>query len=120
MLNKYLTDGMVSVGNCFQQLSQEQVYSHLRYLSEVMRSNPRFKLYVIRDTIVLSEELREAPSIFLDTYSVNIENSKNRANANYHISTYPGMRDVFQRFFEDLLAQSYCLELTAEDLLRYL
>lgn len=120
MLNKYLTDGMVSVGNCFQQLTQEQVYSHLRYLSEVMKSNPQFKLYLIRDTVVLSEELREAPSIFLDTYSVNIENSKNRANANYHISTDPGMRDVFQRFFENLLAQSYCLELTAEDLLRYL
>ncbi len=120
MLNKYLTDGKVSVGNCFQQLTQEQVYSHLRYLSEVMTSNPQFRLYLIRDTVVLSEELRDTPSIFLDTYSVNIENSKNRANANYHISTYPGMREVFQQFFENLLAQSYCLELTAEDLLRYL
>lgn len=120
MLNKYLADGKVSVGNRFQQLTQEQVYKHLRYLSEVMKSNPEFKMYLIRDTVVLSEELRKAPSIFLDTYSLNIENSKNRANANYHISTYPKMRDAFQKFYEDILAKSYCMELTAEELLRYL
>lgn len=120
MLNKYLADGKVSVGNRFQQLTQEQVYKHLRYLSEVMKSNPEFRMYLIRDTVVLSEELRKAPSIFLDTYSLNIENSKNRANANYHISTYPKMRDAFQKFYEDILAKSYCMELTAEDLLRYL
>lgn len=119
-LNKYLADGMVSVGNYFQQLSQEQVHSHLRYLSEVMKSNPQFRLYLIRDTVILSKDLKETPSIFLDTYSVNIENSKNRANANYHISTDPKMREIFQQFFENLLSQSYCLELTAEDLLRYL
>lgn len=120
MLNKYLTDGIVSVGNCFWQLEQEQVYKHLRHISDIMKSNPQFRLYLIRDTVVLSEELRKAPSIFLDTYSVNIENSKNRANANYHISTYPKMRDAFQKFYEDMVRQSYCMELTAEDLLRYL
>lgn len=120
MLNKYLTDGKVSVGNCFWQLSQEQVYDHLRHISDIMKSNQQFRLYLIRDTVVLSEELRKAPSIFLDTYSVNIENSKNRANANYHISTYPKMRDAFQKFYEDMVRQSYCMELTAEDLLRYL
>lgn len=120
MLNKYLADGIVSVGNCFWQLSQEQVYEHLRHISDIMKSNPKFRLYLIRDTVALSEELRNAPSIFLDTYSVNIENSKDRANANYHISTYPKMRDAFQKFYEDMVRQSYCMELTAEDLLRYL
>lgn len=120
MLNQYLADGKVSVGNCFWQLSQEQVYDHLRHISDIMKSNPQFRLYLIRDTVVLSEELRKAPSIFLDTYSVNIENSKNRVNANYHISTDPKMRDAFQKFYEDMVHQSYCMELTAEDLLRYL
>lgn len=120
MINQYLSDGLVSVGNVAHRLNEEQTRSHLRHLSKIMRENPEFMIYLIRDTVVLSEELRNSPSIFLDSYSLYIENSKKGPNDNFHISMDPRMRDAFQRFFEKMLAQSYCTRLTAEDLLRYL
>ena len=120
MINKYLSDGNVSVGNVSHQLSEEQTRSHLAYLSEVMKTNPDFAIYLIRDTFVLSEELRNCPSIFIDSYSLYIENSQKGSNDNFHISMDPRMRSAFQQFFERMLGQPYCTRLTAEDLLRYL
>lgn len=120
MINKYLSDGNVSVGNVSHQLSEEQTRSHLAYLSEVMKTNPDFAIYLIRDTVVLSEELRNCPSIFIDSYSLYIENSQKGSNDNFHISMDPRMRSAFQQFFERMLGQPYCTRLTAEDLLRYL
>ncbi len=120
MLNQYLTDGNISVGNVSHHLTPEQVRSHLSYLSEVMTQNPNLKVYVIRDTVVLSEEMRNLPSIFLDTYSLNIENSKNHLNDNYHISMDPYMRMAFQQFFEAMLNKPFCNRISAEDVLRYL
>lgn len=120
MVNKYLSDGKVSVGNVSHHLSEEQTRQHLSYLSQIMKDNPEFVIYLIRDTVVLSEELRQSPSIFLDTYSLYIENSKKGANDNFHISMDPRMREAFQRFFEKMLSKAYCTRLTAEDLLRYL
>ena len=119
-LNEYLTNGNISVGNVSHHLTAEQTRSHLTYLSRVMSENPQIRLYVIRDTVVLSEELRRAPSIFLDTYSLNIENSKKQPNDNYHISLDPRMRGAFQQFFENMLGMPFCNRLTAEDVLRYL
>ena len=120
MINKYLSDGNVSVGNVSHQLSEEQTRSHLAYLSEVMKTNPDFAIYLIRDTVVLSEELRNCPSIFIDSYSLYIENSQKGSNDNFHISMDPRMRSAFQQFFERMQGQPDCTRLTAEDLLRYL
>ena len=120
MINKYLSDGNVSVGNVSHHLSEEQTRSHLQHLSEIMKKNPAFAIYLIRDTVVLSEELRNCPSIFIDSYSLYIENSKKGSNDNFHISMDPRMRSAFQQFFERMLGQPYCTRLTAEDLLRYL
>lgn len=120
MINKYLSDGKVSVGNVSHHLSEEQTRSHLRHLSEIMKENPAFAIYLIRDTVVLSEELRNCPSIFIDSYSLYIENSQKGSNDNFHISMDPRMRSAFQQFFEKMLGQPYCTRLTAEDLLRYL
>lgn len=120
MLNEYLANGNISVGNVSHHLTPEQTRIHLTYLSRVMSENPDVRLYVIRDTVVLSEELRRAPSIFLDTYSLNIENSKKKPNDNYHISMDPRMRGAFEQFFEKMLQKPFCNRLTAEDVLRYL
>ncbi len=120
MINKYLSDGNVSVGNVSHHLSEEQTRSHLQHLSEIMKKNPTFAIYLIRDTVVLSEELRNCPSIFIDSYSLYIENSQKGSNDNFHISMDPRMRSAFQQFFERMLGQPYCTRLTAEDLLRYL
>ena len=120
MLNEYLANGNISVGNVSHHLTPEQTRIHLTYLSQVMSENPDVRLYVIRDTVVLSEELRRAPSIFLDTYSLNIENSKKKPNDNYHISMDPRMRGAFEQFFEKMLQKPFCNRLTAEDVLRYL
>lgn len=120
MLNEYLTNGNISVGNVSHHLTPEQTRLHLTHLSKVMSENPDVRLYVIRDTVVLSEELRRAPSIFLDTYSLNIENSKKKPNDNYHISMDPRMRGAFEQFFERMLRKPFCNRLTAEDVLRYL
>lgn len=120
MLNRYLSDGKVSIGNVDHQLSEEQTHSHIQYLSRIMTENPDFKVYLIRDTVVLSEEVRKSPSVFLDTHSLYIENSKKNPNDNFHISMDQKIREGFQRFFENILAQPYCVRLTAEDILRYL
>lgn len=120
MLNEYLSNGNISVGNVRHHLTPEQTRSHLGYLSKVMTENPDIRVYVIRDTVVLSEEMRNLPSIFLDTYSLNIENSKNHLNDNYHISMDPRMRMAFQQFFEGMLDKPFCNRLSADDVLRYL
>lgn len=120
MLNQYLSEGKISIGNVCHQLNEEQTRSHIRHLSNLIKENPDFHLYLIRDTVALSDEMSNSPSIFLDTYSVNIENSKKNPNDNYHISLDVRMRDAFQKFFEKIISQSFCTKLTAEDLLRYL
>lgn len=119
-LNKYLADGEVCVGNVSHHLTEGQTHEHIKNLREIMLENPKFRMYLIRDTVVLSQELRQAPSLFIDSYGLYIENSKKEPNDNFHISMDPLMRDVFERFFENMVEQSYCTQLTAEDLLRYL
>lgn len=120
MINRYLSDGCVSVGNVRQQLTEEQTKQHLAYLAEVMKMNPEFSLYLIRDTFVLDEELQRAPSLFIDSYGLYIENSQKGSNDNFHISMEDRLCDVFKRFFDQILTRSYCTKLTPEDLLRYL
>lgn len=120
MLNQYLSDGKVSVGNVKHQLTEEQTRRHLAYLSQVMAENPDFNIWLIRDTVRLNEELRQMPSIFLDTYSLYIENSKKQPNSNFHITMDTCMRNGFQQFFERILSQPFCTRLASEDLLRYL
>lgn len=120
MLNKYLMDGHISLGNVSHVLDENQTKAHLQYLSNVMAENEDIELYLIRDTVKLSEELMKAPSIFLDTYLLNIENSKKQPNDNYHVSMDTRMRDMFQKYFEDMIEKPFCTKLTADDLLRYI
>lgn len=120
ILNRYLSEGNVCVGNVRHHLTEEQTHSHIEYLSQIMKENPEFNIYLIRDTVVFNEELNKSPSIFLDPYSVNLENSKKDPNNNYHISMDPRIREAFQRFFEHTLKQPYCTRLSADDLLRYI
>lgn len=120
MINRYLADGRISIGNVRQQLTEEQTGQHLAYLAEVMKSNPEFSLYLIRDTVALGEELQQAPSLFIDSYGLYIENSQKGANDNFHISMDDRLRHVFEAFFDRILTRPYCTRLTPEDLLRYL
>lgn len=120
MINKYLADGCVSVGNVRQRLTEEETAAHLRYLSKVMTENPNFSVYLIRDTVVLDEELQRLPSIFIDSYSLYIENAKDGPGGNYHISMERSMRSAFEKYFDRMIEKPYCIKLTAEDLYRYL
>lgn len=120
MINRYFTDGNVTVGNVTHRLTPEEVSAHFRNLSRVMNENPDFRIYLIRDTVMIEEELLQSPSLFIDTFSLYIENSKKGKNCNFHISTDPDMRKAFENYFEHMLQQSYCQKVTAEDLLRYL
>ena len=120
MINQYLADGVVCVGNVEHRLTPDQVQSHLQYLNEVMKRNPNFHIWLIRNAVGLSEDLKHSPSIFIDTFSVYIENSNKAANDNFHISMDPVIRYGFQQAFERLLSQPYCTQLTADDLLRYI
>ena len=118
-LNRYLNDGRVSVGNVPLQLTGEQVAAHLRHLSHVMQENQDFAVWLIRDTVQLDEELNCCPSIFIDTHSLYLENSKRGCNDNFHISMDACMRQVFQDYFDHMLERSYCCRLIPEDMLRY-
>ena len=60
------------------------------------------------------------PSIFIDTNAVTIENSQRKPNENYHISMYPQMIEMFANYFDDIKQKPNCVELTAEELRRYL
>ncbi len=119
MLNQYISNGKISIGNVSHQLTREQVDSHLKNLSRIAKENPDFHVYMIRDTVVVNEELHKSPSIFIDPHFVYIENSKQQPNANFHISLNPNLRDAFEVFFEYLLKQPYCMRMSPEDLLRY-
>ena len=120
LCNRYLAEGTVSVGNVEHRLSPEQAQAHLQHLSRLMRENPDFDIWLIRDTTMLSDAVRRAPSLFIDTISVYIENARPDAHGNFHISMDPRMREAFQVSFERMLRQPYCTKLTPEDLLRYL
>lgn len=120
VINRYLAEGTVSVGNVEHRLSPEQAQAHLQHLSWLMRENPDFDIWLIRDTTMLSDAVRRAPSLFIDTISVYIENTRPDAHGNFHISMDPRMREAFQASFERMLRQPYCTKLTPEDLLRYL
>lgn len=120
IINRYLSEGAVSVGNVAHRLSREQARAHLQHLSQLMRENPDFEIWLIRDTTMLSDSVRRAPSLFIDTMSVYIENTQQGACGSFHLSMDPRMRDAFQSCFERMLRQPYCTKLTPEDLLRYL
>lgn len=120
VINRYLAEGTVSVGNVEHRLSPEQAQAHLQHLSRLMRENPDFDIWLIRDTTMLSDAVRRAPSLFIDTISVYIENARPDAHGNFHISMDSRMREAFQASFERMLRQPYCTKLTPKDLLRYL
>lgn len=121
MINRYLSEGRISVGNVAHQLTRQQACAHLQYLSGLMQENPDLHVWLIRDTTMLSDTVQRAPSLFIDTISVYIENAgQGEAHSNFHISMDPRVRAAFQASFERMLNQPYCTQLTPEDLLRYL
>ena len=62
------------MGNVEHRLSPAQAQAHLQHLSRLMRENPDFDIWLIRDTTMLSDTVRRASSLFIDTISVYIEN----------------------------------------------
>lgn len=119
-LNDYVSTGSISIGNVAHNFTPDQVKRHLTYIAECMNNNPDIHIYIYRDTIRMRSGIRETPSIFLNENSLTLENSKVRPNESYHISVDSDFHYMFERFFDDTLNDSYCKEITAEGLLRYL
>lgn len=119
-INQYVSDGYIKIGNVGHTFNEEQVRAHLRYLSQIMKENDKFSIYMIRDTVLLSHELRNSPSIFVDTSGVYIEDSRNPIDDNFHLSMEPAIRNSFEKYFNNILEEPYCTKLTSDDLLRYI
>lgn len=119
-INRYIAEGHIKIGNIEYKLKENHMKDHLKHLSNIMLENSNFSVYMIKDTVMLSHELRHSPSIFIDNHSVYIEDSKNDKNDNFHLSMETVIRDSFTDYFENVLRQPFCTKLTAEDLLRYI
>lgn len=117
VITEYIMTGEMSLGNVAHHLTPEQVRAHIEYLARCMEENADFHLYVLKDT---AGEERRPPSIFIDSNAVTIENSKRKPNENYHISMYPQMIRIFENYYDDIKKRPNCVELTAEELRRYL
>ena len=55
VMNDYVKNGRLSIGNVPRHFSRKQVQDHIRYLQKVMRDNRNFHIYLIRDTVVRDE-----------------------------------------------------------------
>ena len=120
VISEYIATGELSLGNVPHHLTEKQVKDHINYISRCMEENHGFKVYVLRDTVNESENLRMFPSIFIDTMAVTLENSRRKPNENYHISMYPQIIRVFEKYFDAMIQRPDCYELTPEELRRYL
>lgn len=120
VMNEYIKNGKISIGNVPQQFTAEQIKDHLKYLQQVMQTNSGFEVYLIRDTVGRRQKVKEVPSLFVDTRSVSIENSRTKPNKNYHFSMDPEVVTIFQEYFEIILQEPNCIMLKPEDLDRFL
>lgn len=120
VISEYIATGELSLGNVPHHLTEKQVKDHINYISRCMEENHGFKVYVLRDTVNESENLRMFPSIFIDTMAVTLENSRRKPNENYHISMYPQIIRVFEKYFDAMIQRPDCYELTPEEMRRYL
>lgn len=120
VLSDYIATGELSLGNVAHHLTENQVRDHINYMSKCMEENPGFKVYILRDTVSETENLRRFPSIFIDSMAVTLENSRRKPNENYHISMYPQIMKAFEKYFDTIIQRPDCYELTPEELRRYL
>ncbi len=120
VLSEYIQSGRMSIGNVAHDLTKEQVEAHIRYICKCMKNNPRFRVFLIRDTINIGMIRKYHPSLFLDEKSVSIENSQKSLNESYHISMDSGVVALFERYMTDIEKQSNCTMVTPEELERYL
>lgn len=120
VMNDYVKNGRLSIGNVPRHFSRKQVQDHIRYLQKVMRDNRNFHIYLIRDTVVRDESFITNPSLFIDNHSISIENSRLKPNKNYHISMDPTIREMFLHYYEWMLHQPSCMKLDPHDLDRFL
>lgn len=118
-LNKYVRDGIISIGNVEHRFTQKQVFAHIENIARILRDNPEFQLYLIRDTVAPVVKLK-TPSIFIDSYEVTIENSFFHANSSYHISMDPTIRKWFTDYYDGLKERPYCTQISADEVLRFL
>lgn len=120
VISEYIGTGELSLGNVEHRLTEKQVRDHISYISRCMEENPGFKVYILRDTVSGTENLRKLPSIFIDSMAVTLENSRKKPNENYHISMYPQIMKAFEKYFDAIIQRPDCYELTPEELRRYL
>lgn len=120
VISDYIMTGELSLGNVAHQMEPEQVKAHINYLARCLEENENFRLFVLKDTSNMRTNFPKPPSIFIDTNAVTIENSQRKPNENYHISMYPQMIEMFTNYFDDIKQKPNCVELTAEELRRYL
>lgn len=119
-LKKYLFEGKVKVGNVSQELTKDEAKNHIRFLGQVMKENPKFKVWLIQDVVLPDDDIRHSMSLFIDTQAVYIENTKKSSGNNFYISMNPQVRKTFQDYFKTILNKPYCKRLTPEDLLKYI
>lgn len=120
VISDYIMTGELSLGNVAHFMGPDQVKAHINYLAQCLDENPSFHLYVLKDTASMLTGFRKPPSIFIDTNAVTIENSQRKPNENYHISMYPQMIEMFEEYYDDMKRKPNCVEMTAEELRRYL
>lgn len=120
VISDYIVTGELSLGNVAHRMSPDQVKAHINYLAQCLEENPNFRLYVLKDTASMLTSFQKPPSIFIDPNAVTIENSQRKPNENYHISMYPQMMEMFVEYYDDMKRKPNCVELTAEELRRYL
>ena len=120
VISDYIMTGELSLGNVAHHMTPEQVKAHINHLAQCLEENPDFRIYVLKDTASIFEDFQKSPSIFIDTNAVTIENSQWKPNENYHISMYPQMMEMFTQYYDDMKRKPNCIELTADELRRYL
>jgi hypothetical protein len=120
VMNEYVHDGNLSIGNVPHRLTREEVRQHIGHLSDIMAENCNFKMFAIRDTVHMGTATKYRPSIFIDQHAVTIENSKRRPNESYHISMNSFFIKMFGKYIGDIEGQANCTQLTRTDLERYL
>ena len=118
-LTRYVRSGEISIGNVQHVFNAAQIRAHITYIAQVMNENPEFHVYLRKDTIGSHDKWKD-PSIFVDEVAVTIENSLYHANASYHISMVPKIRECFLEYFDEVKERPECSLLTYEELLRYL
>lgn len=115
----YVETGRLSIGNVPRKLSRDQVRSHLKYLQEVMKTNPDFCVYLVRDTISRYQTGHTPPSLFLDSHAVSIECPLREGCSKYHMSHDESIRAMMSSYFDQFLQNAACRRILPQELDNY-